>query len=89
MARELKEETGLDAVETTLIGVYEFIRKNEVIIAYHVKAAGQVRLSAELAEYRLLAPEKLRPWPMGTGHAVADWLRARGLPVTYLDWPAA
>ncbi len=85
IARELKEETGLEAVETTLIGVYEFIRKNEVIIAYHVKAAGQVRLSPELVEYRLLPPEKLRPWRMGTGYAVADWLHARGLPVKFLE----
>jgi len=89
VARELKEETGLDALELSLIGVYEFIRKNEVILAYHVKAAGQVSLSPELAEYRLVAPEKLRPWPMGTGHAVADWLRRRGLQVNYLDLPPA
>ncbi|MDP9107485.1 MAG: NUDIX domain-containing protein, partial [Pseudomonadota bacterium] len=47
IARELKEETDLDAQETTLIGVYEFIRKNELIIAYHVKATGEIRLSEE------------------------------------------
>lgn len=88
VARELKEETGLDAVETKLIGVYEFIRKNEVILAYHVLARGEVRLSPELAEYRLIAPEKLRAWPLGTGYAVADWLRGRGLPVEFIDLPA-
>lgn len=85
VARELKEETGLDAIETTLIGVYEFTVKNEVILAYHVKAQGEIQLSPELVEYRLLAPEKVRPWRMGTGYAVADWLRARGLPVQFLD----
>lgn len=88
IARELKEETNLDAVETKLIGVYEFMRKNEVIIAYHVKAQGEVRLSAELLEYRLVSPEKLRPWRAGTGYAMADWMRARGLDVEFLDWPA-
>ena len=87
IARELKEETGLDAIETKLIGVYEFIRKNEVIIAYHVKASGCIALSHELVEYRLLPPEKVRPWRMGTGYAVADWLRARGLPINFLDFP--
>ncbi|RJG06841.1 NUDIX hydrolase [Noviherbaspirillum cavernae] len=89
VARELKEETNLDATEISLIGVYEFIRKNELIIAYHVKAAGDIRLSEELVDYRLIAPEKLRPWHAGTGHAMADWMRARGLPVEYLDWPAS
>ena len=40
VARELKEETNLDADSIALIGVYEFIRKNELIIAYHVRASG-------------------------------------------------
>ena len=87
VARELKEETNLDAQEINLIGVYEFIRKNEVIIAYHVKASGDIRLSEELVDYRLIAPEKLRPWPAGTGYAMADWMRARGLPVEFIDLP--
>lgn len=87
VVRELKEETNLDADEISLIGVYEFIRKNEVILAYHVKASGEIRLSPELVDYRLIAPEKLRPWPAGTGYAMADWMRARGLPVEFLDWP--
>lgn len=87
IARELKEETNLDAHEIKLIGVYEFMRKNELIIAYHVKASGDIRLSEELVEYRLVAPEKLRPWRTGTGYAMADWLRARGLSCDFLDWP--
>lgn len=85
VARELKEETNLVADEITLIGVYEFIRKNEVIIAYHVKASGDIRLSEELVEYCLIAPDKLRPWRAGTGYAVADWLRARGLSVEFFE----
>ncbi|RJF99252.1 NUDIX domain-containing protein [Noviherbaspirillum saxi] len=88
VARELKEETNLDADQVTLIGVYEFMRKNELIIAYHVKASGDIRLSEELVDYRLVVPEKLRPWRAGTGYAMADWMRARGLPVEFLDWPS-
>jgi NADH pyrophosphatase NudC (nudix superfamily) len=84
IARELKEETNLDAVELSLIGVYEFIRKNELIIAYHVKATGQVALSAELLDYKLVAPEDLRPWPAGTGYAVADWMKKQGLKVQFV-----
>lgn len=87
ISRELKEETNLDAQEISLIGVYEFIRKNEVIIAYHVKASGDIRLSEELVDYRMIAPEKLRPWRAGTGYAVADWMQARGLTVEFIDLP--
>lgn len=86
VARELKEETNLDADEISLIGVYEFMRKNEVIIAYHVRASGEIRLSEELVDYRLIAPEKLRPWRAGTGYAMADWMRARGLPVEFMEF---
>lgn len=89
VARELKEETSLDVDRIALIGVYEFIRKNEVIIAYHVKASGDIRLSEELVEYRLIAPEKLRPWRAGTGYAMADWMRAQGLPVEFVNWPSS
>jgi NADH pyrophosphatase NudC (nudix superfamily) len=85
VARELKEETNLDADEVKLIGVYEFMRKNELIIAYHVKASGEIRLSPELVDYRLISPEKLRPWRAGTGYALADWMRARGLSVEFMD----
>lgn len=89
VARELKEETNLDADEIVLIGVYDYIPKNELVITYHVKASGEIRLSEELVEYRLVAPEKLRPWRAGTGYAVADWLRAHNLPVEFIDLPPA
>jgi NADH pyrophosphatase NudC (nudix superfamily) len=85
MARELKEETNLDVARMALIGVYEFMRKNELIIAYHVEATGTIALNEELAEYRLVAPERLRPWRAGTGYAMADWMRARGLPVEFIE----
>lgn len=89
IARELKEETNLDAEQITLIGVYEFMKKNEVIIAYHVKASGEIRLSEELLEFRLIAPENLRPWNAGTGHAMADWMRTQGLEPIYSEWNSA
>ncbi len=87
MARELKEETNLDVDRMTLIGVYEFMRKNELIIAYHVEASGTIVLNEELAEFRLVAPARLRPWRAGTGYAMADWMRARGLEVEFIDLP--
>jgi NADH pyrophosphatase NudC (nudix superfamily) len=85
--REVKEETDLDAEAAHLIGVYEFARMNQVILAYHVPARGTVRLSEELADFRLIEPAKLRPWPQGTGQALADWMRARHLSVNFLPLP--
>lgn len=87
IAREVKEETNLDAQRVDLIGVYDFQRKNELIIAYHVVATGEIALSEELVEYRMVAPADLRPWRAGTGLAMADWMRARGLPFEFMEFP--
>ncbi|WP_321876671.1 NUDIX domain-containing protein [Paraburkholderia bannensis] len=87
IAREVLEETSLHAQSVELIGVYEFIRKNELIIAYHVKATGTVALSPELLEYRLVEPAKLRPWRAGTGQALGEWMRRRGLPFEFVERP--
>ena len=78
IAREVKEETNLDVTQVNLVGAYEFLRMNQVIIAYHVVAHGDVRLSPELVDYRLVDLPDLRCWPAGTGYALADWLRTRG-----------
>ena len=85
IAREILEETNLTAQSLSLIGVYDFQRMNQVIIAYHAVASGEVRLSPELAEYRLYAPEAVRCWPAGTGYALADWLRSRGHEPRFID----
>ena len=85
--REIKEETNLQATEVHLIGVYDFQRMNQVIIAYHAMCEGQVRLSAELVDYRLFNPDQVRCWPAGTGYALADWLRLRGHEPQFMDWP--
>ena len=85
IAREILEETNLSVSALNLIGVYDFQRINQVIIAYHAVASGEVRLSPELAEYRLYAPEAVRCWPAGTGYALADWLRSRGHEPRFID----
>ena len=77
ITRELKEETNLDAIALDLVGVYDFQRMNQVIIAFHVVAEGEVRLSPELLDWRLYDLPDLKCWPAGTGHALADWLRTR------------
>ena len=85
ITREIHEETHLTTNALNLIGVYDFQRMNQVIIAYHAVATGEVRLSPELAEYRLYAPDAVRCWPAGTGYALADWLRARGHEPRFID----
>ena len=87
ITREIAEETNLTTDALDLIGVYDFQRMNQIIIAYHAVAAGDVRLSPELAEYRLYAPEKVKCWPAGTGYALADWLRSRGHTPSFMEFP--
>jgi NAD+ diphosphatase len=88
IAREIAEETSLQARSLDLIGVYDFQRMNQVIIAYHAECEGEVKLSPELVDYRLFAFEQVRCWPAGTGHALADWLRSRGYEPQYMEPPA-
>ena len=52
ITREVGEETSLTVESLSLIGVYEFLRMNQVIIAYHVAARGEIVLSPELVDYR-------------------------------------
>jgi NADH pyrophosphatase NudC (nudix superfamily) len=89
VAREVKEELGLDVVTATPIGNYIFEKKNEVMLCYHVVAEGTIVLGRELLESRRYKPEDLRPWPRATGLAVADWMTARGLPFEFVDFPGA
>ena len=86
IAREIKEETNLDAAALTLIGVYDFQRMNQIIIAYHAVCSGDVKLSPELAEYKLYDPADVLCWPAGTGYAMADWLTSRGHTPQFVDW---
>ncbi len=76
--REVKEEVGLRGEIIDFIGAYAFQEMNQVILAYHVRAYGEIVLGEELAGVKAVPPDKLRPWPLGTGHAVRDWLAARG-----------
>jgi NADH pyrophosphatase NudC (nudix superfamily) len=87
--REVKEELSLDVVALYPIGNYIFEARNEVMLCYHAVAEGEVRLGSELAEYRRYKPNELKPWPRATGLAVADWMRVRGLPFEFADFPGA
>ena len=77
VVREVAEELGLVAQTVNLIGLYAFAAKNQLIIAYHVVASGEIVLNDELAEFKLIEITKLKPWDFGTGPAVRDWLAER------------
>jgi NAD+ diphosphatase len=85
--REVKEELGLDAQATALIGVYPFERMNQVIIAYHVVATGPITLNEELVDYKRVELADCTAWRAGTGFALRDWLRSRGFEPRMTDRP--
>ena len=87
ITREIREETSLDVRELNLIGVYDFQRMNQVIIAYHAVAEGEVKLSPELVDYKLYSYDAVKCWPAGTGYALADWLRGRGVQPQFIEMP--
>lgn len=77
MLREVREELGVKAQLVSLIGVYGFGQRNQVIMAYHLRIKGQVSPGAELAGVKVVPIAELRPWDLGTGPAVTDWLAQR------------
>ncbi len=84
--REISEETSLVTHSLDLIGVYDFQRMNQIIIAYHAVCSGEIKLSPELVDYKLYAPESVKCWPAGTGYALADWLKSRGHEPQFVEW---
>ncbi|MES1943742.1 NUDIX hydrolase [Salinisphaera sp. PC39] len=87
VVREVEEELGLDATLEGFVGTYPFPRMNQLVLAYHLTASGPITLNEELAEYKRLAPERVRYWPASTGWAVKDWLEARGYEPREVELP--
>ena len=79
IVREVQEELGLSSRIGEFIGFYPFERMNQIIIAYHVIAEGEVKLGDELIEWKKQPLAEIRPWPAGTGYAVRDLQLRRGL----------
>lgn len=87
IAREVQEELSLQASAVSFIGHYAFPRMNQIIIAYHVPAAGNIVLSDELVDYKRIEPAKARYWPSSTGLALRDWLISQGHSPIAMDLP--
>ncbi len=77
--REVAEETSLAGEVVSLVGVYPFALRNELIVAFHVRTTGTPQLNEELEAYKLIPLEKLRPWTLGTGLAVKDFIEQQHL----------
>jgi len=76
--REIKEEVGLEGEIISFIGHYTFKRMNQLIIAYHVKAEGDIILDDEIDEVKIVPFDTVKYWPAGTGYALRDLLVAKG-----------
>jgi len=76
--REVKEEIGLDGEIVSFIGHYTFKRMNQLIIAYHIKATGEIKLDDELDEVKVIPFDTVKYWPAGTGYALRDLLISLG-----------
>lgn len=75
--REVQEELGLRGKAANFIGYYPFFEMNQLILAFHVPAHGSISLNEELAAIKRVPVERLKPWTIGTGPAVRDWLEQR------------
>jgi NADH pyrophosphatase NudC (nudix superfamily) len=78
--REVHEELGLQGEIVRFIGVYSFFLRNQLILAYHVRGRGEITLGDELESCKRLPPERVRPWELGTGPALRDWLAGQTKP---------
>lgn len=72
--RELKEELGLDADEIHFVGNFIFRKLNQLMIAYHVKASGEIRMNEELDEIKLVRKDQLIGWKWKGQFEVGEWL---------------
>ncbi|QQS54459.1 MAG: NUDIX domain-containing protein [Candidatus Competibacteraceae bacterium] len=75
--REVREELGLEVTTAHFIGYYPFFEMNQLLLAFHVPAQGTIALGEELAGIKRVPVERLKPWTIGTGPAVRDWLANR------------
>jgi NAD+ diphosphatase len=80
--RETHEELGVRTLSTHLIGHFPLVQLNQLVIAYEVRAAGEVTLGDEIAEVKVVSPTELATFDFGplslTSEIVSSWLqRAR------------
>ncbi|RAV98938.1 NUDIX domain-containing protein [Pseudochryseolinea flava] len=73
--RETKEELGLDTDQITFIGMYPFVKTNQLLIAYHIMASGEVMINDELDDFKVVQKDVLHGWRDTNRFEVAQWLQ--------------
>lgn len=63
--REVKEELGLDSEVMSFVGHYPFSEMNQIILAFSVRATGELKRNDEIAETKLVSVEALRAYDFG------------------------
>ena len=91
VVREVEEEIGLTPELKSYIGMYEFYRQNQLIIAYHVTVESKdvIICEEEIADYKWVLIDEVKPWTAGTGKALRDWLVGRGIERELVDFNQA
>lgn len=59
VVREVQEELGVSGALGKYIGHYSLFKRNQLILAYHIHAQGEIVLNDELSDYLLLSPQEL------------------------------
>jgi NAD+ diphosphatase len=72
--RELKEELGLDPEEVTFLGNFSFYKMNQLMIVFHIKTSGEVKLNDELDAVKIVPKEKLIGWQRNQKFEIGEWL---------------
>ncbi len=72
--RETKEEFGLDATETDFLGMFPFSAANQILMAYHIKAKGNIELNEELDEVKIIQRSELNGYSKTGKFEVQKWL---------------
>lgn len=65
IVREVGEEVGLRCGNVLFIGHFNLQKQNQLIIAFHVEVVGDIQLSSEIAEYKLVTGDELRAYDFG------------------------
>jgi len=74
VVRELREETGLRAVNVELLGNYACLELNQVLMIYVIDTEGEVCLGSELVEFTWVTPQHLTPQSFGCRPRVKTWV---------------
>lgn len=74
--RELNEELGLQSAKVTFIGHFMLAAKNQLIIAFHIEALGNLKTNHEILEVKTLSSTELQQYDFGDFVLTKDTVNA-------------